>query len=48
MYVSTAYSSCAERKLIEEKFYSPPMQAENLLTLVELIDDTVLNSIAPK
>lgn len=48
MYVSTAFSPCAERKLIEEKFYDPPIKAHNLLTLVERVDDRTLDNITAK
>ncbi|XP_065219728.1 fatty acyl-CoA reductase wat-like [Planococcus citri] len=48
MYVSTAFSACAERELIEEKFYDPPIRAHNLLTLVEQLNDTILDRITPE
>ena len=47
MYVSTAFSPCAERKLIEEKFYDPHVRVSELLSLLGELDDSVLDNITP-
>ncbi|XP_044264672.1 fatty acyl-CoA reductase wat-like isoform X2 [Tribolium madens] len=46
LYVSTVYSNCPHSH-IREDFYEPGMKAENLLTLVESVDEDVLNGMTP-
>ncbi|KAF2895082.1 hypothetical protein ILUMI_11094 [Ignelater luminosus] len=46
VYVSTAYSFCP-RKIIDEEFYEPHITGDKLLTLVETLNDDVLEKIAP-
>lgn len=48
IYVSTTYSFCAGRKVIEEKIYDPPIPVSNLITVMEQLDDTVVNKISPQ
>ncbi|KAL2711651.1 fatty acyl-CoA reductase wat-like isoform X2 [Vespula squamosa] len=46
-YLSTAFSHCIYGK-IEEKFYEPPLKAENIIELMEILNDDQLNFITPK
>jgi hypothetical protein len=47
VHVSTAFSHCADRTVIEEKMYDPPMSAKNLLSLVDEVDESVLDEVTP-
>ncbi|XP_065216788.1 fatty acyl-CoA reductase wat-like [Planococcus citri] len=47
VHVSTAFSSMIRTKIIEEKFYEPLFKADKFLTLVECIDDSVLDELTP-
>ncbi|XP_058798526.1 fatty acyl-CoA reductase wat-like [Phymastichus coffea] len=47
VYVSTAYSHCI-RKDIEEKFYEPPMDPDKVLSLCQMLDDTLLEHMTSK
>ncbi|XP_019876284.2 fatty acyl-CoA reductase wat [Aethina tumida] len=46
VYMSTAFSNCI-RKDIDEKFYTPPLTGEKLLTLVECLEEEKLDEITP-
>ncbi|KAG5307268.1 FACR1 reductase, partial [Acromyrmex insinuator] len=46
VYVSTAYSHCVNN-FIEEKYYPAPMETDNILTLVDIMDDEKLNKFVP-
>lgn len=48
VHVSTAFSFCAERKLIEEKLYDPPIPASNLITVMDQLDDAVIDRLTPQ
>ncbi|XP_065206358.1 fatty acyl-CoA reductase wat-like [Planococcus citri] len=48
VYVSTAYSACMETKFIQEEFYEPPVKPRKLLSLIEHLDDDVLDEVAPR
>ncbi|XP_078047829.1 fatty acyl-CoA reductase wat isoform X4 [Augochlora pura] len=47
VHVSTAYANCP-RSLIEEKVYDPPMDADKLITLMECVDEKLLEEITPR
>lgn len=47
VHVSTAYANCPY-EFIEEKVYDPPMDADKLVTLVECIDDKLVEEITPR
>ncbi|VEN63880.1 unnamed protein product [Callosobruchus maculatus] len=44
--VSTAFSNCTH-KVIDEKFYNPPITGEKLINLVDCLDDDMLAAITP-
>ncbi|KAF5284639.1 hypothetical protein FQR65_LT13470 [Abscondita terminalis] len=46
VYVSTAYSFCINPEL-REVFHQPPLKAFELLTIVDALDDAVLDAITP-
>ncbi|KAF5279405.1 hypothetical protein FQA39_LY05515 [Lamprigera yunnana] len=46
VYVSTAYSSCVQSEG-HEVFYKPPLQSNQLISLVDALDDKVLDEITP-
>ncbi|XP_015435285.1 PREDICTED: putative fatty acyl-CoA reductase CG5065 [Dufourea novaeangliae] len=47
VHVSTAYANCPYT-LIEEKVYDPPMEPDKLVTLMECIDEKLLEEITPR
>ncbi|XP_065220998.1 fatty acyl-CoA reductase wat-like isoform X2 [Planococcus citri] len=48
VHVSTAFSYCAEHNTIEEKVYEPPMFPQNILSIVDHLNDTILDRITPR
>ncbi|XP_020283180.1 fatty acyl-CoA reductase wat-like [Pseudomyrmex gracilis] len=46
VYISTAFSHCVQN-VIEEKFYSPPIEPDKILTLVDMLDDKQLEILTP-
>ena len=46
VYISTAFSHCVH-KFTEEKFYPPPIEADKILTLLELLDDEQIEKLTP-
>ncbi|KAK9879058.1 hypothetical protein WA026_003873 [Henosepilachna vigintioctopunctata] len=46
LYISTAYSHCP-RSEIGEEFYDPPIEPDDLLKLVEMLDEKKLKEITP-
>ncbi|EFN79578.1 Fatty acyl-CoA reductase 1 [Harpegnathos saltator] len=46
VYVSTAYSYCMH-KAIDEKYYTPPLETDKILTLLNVLDDKTLEKITP-
>lgn len=46
VHISTAYSNCP-RKDIDETFYPLPITGEQILTLAETLEETVLDKITP-
>ncbi|XP_065220755.1 fatty acyl-CoA reductase wat-like [Planococcus citri] len=48
VHVSTAYTPMVKTKHIEEKFYDPPFQAEKFISLIEHLDDEMLDEMTPK
>ncbi|XP_072758532.1 fatty acyl-CoA reductase wat [Anoplolepis gracilipes] len=46
IYISTAFSQCVH-KFIEEKFYSPPIETEKILTLLDILNDEQLEKLTP-
>ncbi|OAD52165.1 hypothetical protein WN48_02768 [Eufriesea mexicana] len=47
VHVSTAYANCPN-DFIEEKIYEVPMDAEKLVTLVEYMDEKLIEEITPR
>ncbi|XP_076391887.1 fatty acyl-CoA reductase wat-like [Megachile rotundata] len=47
VHVSTAYANCP-RDFIEEKVYDPPMEADKLITLVDCMDEKLVDEITPR
>ncbi|KAK7600949.1 hypothetical protein V9T40_008390 [Parthenolecanium corni] len=47
VHVSTAFSNCVGRNVVEEKLYDSPISPMNLLTLVDTLDEDVLERITP-
>ncbi|KAK0176563.1 hypothetical protein PV328_000684 [Microctonus aethiopoides] len=47
VHISTAYSHCGE-KILEERAYSCPISPEKVMTLVDILNDEILNIITPK
>lgn len=47
VHVSTAYANCP-RDFIEEKVYDPPMDADKLITLVDCMDEKLVDEITPR
>nr|ANN23959.1 fatty acyl-CoA reductase I [Phenacoccus solenopsis] len=47
VHVSTAFSNCVDRKVIEEKLYESPISSENLMLLVDKLSDETLDRITP-
>jgi len=47
VHISTAYSNCAGRKVVDEIFYKPPISGDNLLQLVNSLDDDYIERITP-
>ncbi|XKL66904.1 hypothetical protein PGB90_010324 [Kerria lacca] len=47
VYVSTVFSSCVGRTILEEKLYEPPIQANNLISWIDLLNDdaTIIDRI---
>lgn len=48
VHVSTAFSFCAGRKVIEEKLYEPPISASSLITVMDQLDHTTIDKITPQ
>ncbi|XP_032674193.1 fatty acyl-CoA reductase wat-like [Odontomachus brunneus] len=46
VYTSTAFSQCVNN-FIDEKYYSPPLETDKILTLLNVLDDEMLNKITP-
>ncbi|XP_048516238.1 fatty acyl-CoA reductase wat-like isoform X2 [Athalia rosae] len=46
LHVSTAYANCPQ-EVIEEKFYEPPIEYKKLLTIMECVNDKLLDEITP-
>ncbi|XP_011315369.1 putative fatty acyl-CoA reductase CG5065 [Fopius arisanus] len=46
VHVSTAYAYCTHTK-IEEKFYTPPIDPDKLITLMKCVDDNLAQEITP-
>lgn len=46
VHISTAFSHCV-LKVIDEKFYAPPLETDKLITLVDILDDANLDQITP-
>ncbi|XP_018317066.1 fatty acyl-CoA reductase 2 [Mycetomoellerius zeteki] len=46
VYVSTAFSQCINN-FIEERYYPSPMETDNILTLVNIVDDKKLDKFTP-
>lgn len=46
VYISTAFSHCV-RKFIEEKHYPPPLETDEILALLDILDDEKLQKITP-
>ncbi|KAL0121371.1 hypothetical protein PUN28_006710 [Cardiocondyla obscurior] len=46
VYVSTAFSYCVHN-FIEEKSYSPPIETDKILTLLDILNDKELDKITP-
>lgn len=46
VYTSTAFSHCIH-KFIEEKFYSPPIETDKILTLLDILDDEQMEKLTP-
>jgi len=47
VHISTAYSNCAGRKVLDEIFYKPPITGEKLSQLVKSLDDEYITNITP-
>ncbi|CAI6352248.1 unnamed protein product [Macrosiphum euphorbiae] len=47
VHISTAYSNCAGRKVVDEVFYKPPISGNNLFKVVESLDDDYIDKITP-
>lgn len=47
VHISTAYSNCAGRKVVDEVFYKQPMTGEKLLKIVNALDDEHINQLTP-
>ncbi|XP_076668926.1 fatty acyl-CoA reductase wat [Andrena cerasifolii] len=47
VHVSTAYANCPYN-YVEERVYDPPMEAEKLVTLVECLDEKLVDEITPR
>ncbi|XP_034946192.1 putative fatty acyl-CoA reductase CG5065 [Chelonus insularis] len=47
IHISTSYSQCGE-DVLEERAYPTPISPENVMTLVNIVNDDLLNSITPK
>lgn len=45
--MSTAYANCPH-DLIEEKIYEAPMDAHKLVTIIDYMDDKLVEDITPK
>ncbi|XP_014479570.1 PREDICTED: putative fatty acyl-CoA reductase CG5065 [Dinoponera quadriceps] len=46
VYVSTAFCHCV-KSFIDEKYYPPPLEADKILTLINILDDDKLENIKP-
>ncbi|XP_076658436.1 fatty acyl-CoA reductase wat [Halictus rubicundus] len=47
VHVSTAYANCP-MSVIEERVYDPPMDADKLMTLIDCVDEKLLEEITPR
>ncbi|KAJ3641610.1 hypothetical protein Zmor_028109 [Zophobas morio] len=48
VHVSTAYSNCNQKHLIEEQYYEPGMTATKLLKMLESTDDETITNTTPE
>jgi len=47
IHISTAYSNCAGRKVVDEVFYKPPINGKQLTTIIDCLDDDYITNITP-
>jgi len=47
VHISTAYSNCAGREVVDEVFYKPPITGDKLLQVVNSLDDEYITRITP-
>ncbi|XP_066585304.1 fatty acyl-CoA reductase wat-like [Prorops nasuta] len=47
VHVSTAYANCPH-ETIEEKFYEPPIDPDKLISLMECMDDKLVEDVTPQ
>ncbi|CAH1721740.1 fatty acyl-CoA reductase wat-like [Aphis gossypii] len=47
VHISTAYSNCAGRKVVDEVFYKPPISGDNLFQFVNSLDDDYIERVTP-
>ncbi|EFN84876.1 Fatty acyl-CoA reductase 1 [Harpegnathos saltator] len=47
VHVSTAYANCPQR-VIEEKFYDPPIDSDKLIAVMECMEDKLVEDITPQ
>ncbi|CAI6349030.1 unnamed protein product [Macrosiphum euphorbiae] len=47
VHISTAYSNCAGKKVVDEVFYEPPISGDNLFQLMNSLDDDYIARITP-
>ncbi|KAG8038013.1 hypothetical protein G9C98_006338 [Cotesia typhae] len=47
VHVSTAYAYCTKKK-IEEKLYTPPIDADRLVNLMSCVDDNIADKLTPQ
>ncbi|XP_076750890.1 fatty acyl-CoA reductase wat [Xylocopa sonorina] len=47
VHVSTAYAPCPQ-DFIEERLYEPPIEADKLITIVESMDEKLIDEIVPR
>ncbi|XP_022180348.1 fatty acyl-CoA reductase wat-like [Myzus persicae] len=47
VHISTAYSNCAGREVVDEIFYKPPITGDKLLQVVNGLDDDYITRITP-
>lgn len=47
VHISTAYSNCVGRKIVDETFYKPPISGDKLSQLMDSLDDDYITRITP-